>query len=465
MSATHCTAMFALSAPAVKPCTVASTNIGKLVRCTACQSWRGSFRIVHDVSWIATRRYRRSDAPRDRVRVARTTPSARTARAARSRRSCRPTAQATCTATNTTDNVPRNLCRSRNHAGTPLRRMRRVETTKPHTMLAVTTAHATSPDERAAYHDSLELTAADGRRSRSGLDLLGRLRGTSTPRTPVVRASATPSATPAIIIAFAMPSAHHASRGRGDDRHDRGPRRVTGTRVDDVVVLPIAARPRCGCGACSRRARRPRADARTRARSRSSGCSTGTRPRPVGRLAAGSHVTTEAHERGPSAAVDQPARHEVGRQALAEPTEIDAHPGRDSHTRRVDVDLDPFETARRGAVDGRSPRAASSSDELERPVVAGALERVEDRRIEQSRRRAVQVSRTRQREQHRRAHVDPLAGARVEQRELAVGPESAPALLEPLDLRERPLRRGPRARRRARRARCCPSHASGIHVQ
>ena len=46
-----------LSAPAVNPCTVAKTNIGKLERCTACQTLRGSLRIVQDVTWMATRRY------------------------------------------------------------------------------------------------------------------------------------------------------------------------------------------------------------------------------------------------------------------------------------------------------------------------------------------------------------------------------------------------------------------------
>src|SRR5207342_3114046 len=57
VSEIHCTATFLLSAPAVKPWTVAIANIGKLVRCTACQTRRGSLRIDHDVTWIATSRY------------------------------------------------------------------------------------------------------------------------------------------------------------------------------------------------------------------------------------------------------------------------------------------------------------------------------------------------------------------------------------------------------------------------
>ena len=57
VSATHCTARFSLSAPAVNPCSVTSANIGKLARCTACHSRRGNHRMLHDVSWIATSRY------------------------------------------------------------------------------------------------------------------------------------------------------------------------------------------------------------------------------------------------------------------------------------------------------------------------------------------------------------------------------------------------------------------------
>ncbi len=57
VSAAHWTARFRLSAPDVNPCTVANTNIGMLVTCTACQTRRGNFFIAHDVSWTATRRY------------------------------------------------------------------------------------------------------------------------------------------------------------------------------------------------------------------------------------------------------------------------------------------------------------------------------------------------------------------------------------------------------------------------
>ena len=50
VSASHCTARFVLSAPAVNPCTVAMTNTGMLNRCTLCQTRRGSRRIIHDVT-------------------------------------------------------------------------------------------------------------------------------------------------------------------------------------------------------------------------------------------------------------------------------------------------------------------------------------------------------------------------------------------------------------------------------
>jgi hypothetical protein len=50
VSASHCTARFVLSAPAVKPCTVAVTNIGMLNKCTACHTRRGRYAIAHDVT-------------------------------------------------------------------------------------------------------------------------------------------------------------------------------------------------------------------------------------------------------------------------------------------------------------------------------------------------------------------------------------------------------------------------------
>ena len=49
-----------------------------------------------------------------------------------------------------------------------------------------------------------------------------------------------------------------------------------------------------------------------------------------------------------------------------------------------------------------------------------------------------EVRRAGKREQHGRAHFDPLARVRVQGRELAVTPEATPTLFEPLDLRERP---------------------------
>src|SRR3954453_10981971 len=65
-------------------------------------------------------------------------------------------------ATKTTDSVPRKRWRSRSQAGTPRLRTRRLDSVRPHRMLAVTVAQATIPLDLATYHASFSVTAIIG---------------------------------------------------------------------------------------------------------------------------------------------------------------------------------------------------------------------------------------------------------------------------------------------------------------
>ena len=114
------------------------------------------------------------------------------------------------------------------------------------------------------------------------------------------------------------------ARGR-DHGGDPGAGRVARRGVDEVVVAPSAARPR----ADARRARDDRAvgerEAGTRRGRRRTGRAPGTSHAPAGRrLAAGAEVAAHADERGARAAVDEPARDEIGGETLADAAEIDA---------------------------------------------------------------------------------------------------------------------------------------------
>ena len=71
---------------------------------------------------------------------------------------------------------------------------------------------------------------------------------------------------------------------------------------------------------------------RNATRASSNGSSTGNVPRAVGRrLAARAQVAAHADERGARAAVDEPARDEIGRETLADAAEVDARAAREAH--------------------------------------------------------------------------------------------------------------------------------------
>src|SRR4051794_7954377 len=122
----------------------------KLERWIVCQSLRDSLRIAHDDSWMATRRYVHTTPHRtatgrhfDPMGTKSSRQPKYTYVSAHNPMRCRPTA--------TMVSTPRNLCRSSSQAGTPRRRMSRVDKASPHRMLALASAHATTPAERATY--------------------------------------------------------------------------------------------------------------------------------------------------------------------------------------------------------------------------------------------------------------------------------------------------------------------------
>ena len=121
-------------------------------------------------------------------------------------------------------------------------------------MLSVTTAHAISPDARAAYHDSFAFSSPssdDAHRRGSGLEHPTVVE--EDPRAHAAsraRARARPS-TPAMTIDFAMPSAHHASRAAATTATTpvRAESPVAG--IDEVVVPCDRRASTCGCASCS----------------------------------------------------------------------------------------------------------------------------------------------------------------------------------------------------------------------
>ena len=86
-------------------------------------------------------------------------------------------------------------------------------------MLAVTSAHATTPDERAAYQASCGFTSASTPSPSRGTWWSSRRLGRGPAVTPVPSSSAGAASSPSTITALASPSAHHAS----------GPRATTAT--------------------------------------------------------------------------------------------------------------------------------------------------------------------------------------------------------------------------------------------
>ena len=114
-------------------------------------------------------------------------------------------------------------------------------------------------------------------------------------------------------------------------------------------------------------------------------------------------------------------------------------PGGSAHDRCFLVDLDPRETGRGGRFECRFGRVGLG-EQLERTVVAGAFERVENGGVEPAPRRAVQRGRGRERAQQRRRHGDARARVGVEPRQLTRAAEAAPALFESFELRHRPFR-------------------------
>ena len=323
---------------------------------------------------------------------------------------------------------------------TPLPRISRVESASPHRMLAVTTAHAISPDERADVPRQLRVDRRDGATiTRPPRSTRPSSRNTHA-CTPVARAS-----DDAVVDArdhdrlrdpFGPP---RVGRGRDDRDHRRArrSRRCAGSMM--WCTSAPAARPRPD-PARARHERRVGNGMHERGAARVERILHGNAPGAVGRLAAGAHVAAEAHEHAPRAAVDQARGDEVGRETLADAAEIDANAGgKRTRARGIDVDLDPRE-ARRAA----SGRTVTSPSRLagRRPRTSGRNPPARARR-ESSGRTArsctVQIGRAGEREEHRRAHIDPRhPHAFVEMRELAVGTEAAPTLFEPFDLRERP---------------------------
>src|SRR5262249_52138129 len=124
-------------------------------------------------------------------------------------------------------------------------------------------------------------------------------------------------------------------------------------------------------------------------------------------------------------AVGELAGDDVGREPLADPAGVEADPGGHPHQARHRIDLDQGGTeasvvARRGI----------RNDLRVGPVVAGANDRAEDRRIETSARETDAVERSL--DECDRLSRDPYrhAGERVHHAHLAGGPEPAPEGLE-----------------------------------
>jgi hypothetical protein len=226
----------------------------------------------------------------------------------------------------------------------------------------------------------------------------------------------------------------------GDDRHHGRVRGLARARIDDVVHLATGVLPRPNpTGARDERGFRYGVhEGGTRRIER---VFDRNPPRTVGCLAAGTHVSTQAHERAARATIDQSARDEISGQALPDSTEIDAHSPRDAHTRRVDVDLDPGKARRatRCVVDRCVVASRVFGAHLfEGSVVSGALQRIENRRVEQTVGESVEIAGADERKEHRGTHLDPITGAFVKRGKLAIGAKTGPTLLETLDLGERP---------------------------
>ena len=414
----------------------------------------GSRFIIHDVTWIATSRYvaamPHATAP-GRHGDANGTNSSRAAEVHEVVGPQREHVHAD----EHDRQVSRGTCAGRAATpGTPLRRMSRVDSARPHRMLSGDDRPRDESRRRAAaYHESFAFNSREQRapvtccdpvsstlpvvEEHPGVDARGRARG---------RAPASAPRDDDRTSRFPPPTTRRARRRRPRRRRSRAESPVAGSmrwwyrrpprvharmRVVLVTIAPSAS------------------GKRNATRVSSNGIEHGNVPRAVGRrFAAGAQVAAHADERGPRA--PRSTRPRATRSA-ARPLPT---PPR---SRRVSAGCARASAPRRSRpARSRAPRRGSArrrcgaraAIELEGAVVAGVLERVEDRRIESAGGGAVQIGRAREREQHRRELTSVhVAGAARSGGELAVGTEPAPTLFEPFELARRPSRRRRRARR------------------
>ena len=172
----------------------------------------------------------RDDAPRDRRRPPVRRERHHHRRAARTRRRCRASSPPRCTARNANASPARNRWRSSTHAGRG-RRVERLDSSRPHSTDAVTSAHVTMPLARIVYQTSLL------RHGRAGAE----------------RVEPGQLLDPAVVV--------HEQSGRAGVAHERG----AGTRSCDERGLREHLGPPC-LTRDDRHRREPGARARTRRR-------------------------------------------------------------------------------------------------------------------------------------------------------------------------------------------------------
>ena len=254
-----------------------------------------------------------------------------------------------CTATNTIDSVPRNLCRSRHHAGTPLRRMRRVDTARPHRMLAVTTAHAMSPEDARRVPRQLRVHERPGSSTRR------RPRSSARPRGTATRARSQRSREREARVDAGDHDRLRDALGPPrvgcdcNDRDDRRARRVTRARIDDVVVLPIAARPRADPARARHERLVARADGRRRHAVVVERMLHRHRPRAVRQLPRAARMSPPrltSALRAPRST--SPRDTKSAARPLPSPPRSTRTPGGHANPARVDVDLDAIEAGNLG---------------------------------------------------------------------------------------------------------------------
>src|SRR5581483_10119981 len=134
-------------------------------------------------------------------------------------------------------------------------------------------------------------------------------------------------------------------------------------------------------------------------------------------LTGDAQIAAERDERAAGAAVDETLGNEICRETLADAAEIEPRPSREAHTARVEVHLDVAE-AGRGV---RARRGTVVGQQLEAAVVPGALQRVEDRRIERAAGLVPQRCAPLEGEREQRRDLDHLAVVCVERGQIAVG--------------------------------------------